>query len=426
MQKRELTPAQQAKKELKKHFPNCKFSVTTVYYRSFRVNYSFGPSADELKEVIHSINEDFEFFISRDFSTEFEIEVGKAWAKKQGIEFESAHSFDPLCQRNFSSIIHELLNDASFKTNAATFKAIKSSGISCGSIGEVYLIDFEETTKEGINRPDVKAIQTANIAKEKEEKRLYDIRKAKEKEQQKIWQAEEAKAKEREKSYKYEIFNIKDQNKFMSVQCSVYSKMNEISEYHEEIRIKGEYSSERMKISELIKCDANTFRALSKRLMYDHEIFNGKGGTDSNYQLPKEFENVNSIWELPEQHQELWKAQAYNIGIFIYCTDLNQCIVVDPQGYKYARYVHLLPITNEFEEITKADKMISEFKRDHSYLKYKGRKKEFFFEVERFLKDKDIEPTDKLKKGFWDYLQNMSRPDNFHFGYCLKYLQKNS
>lgn len=74
---------------------------------------------------------------------------------------------------------------------------------------------------------------------------------------------------------------------------------------------------------------------LDGNLLTDYDWMDGKGGHNSHY-IPAR--DVEHIWQMTEEELEEWRKHAYRANcILVTCG--HRSIVVDPQGYKYARYV---------------------------------------------------------------------------------------
>jgi len=73
-------------------------------------------------------------------------------------------------------------------------------------------------------------------------------------------------------------------------------------------------------------------------LLSDRNWLKGKGGTGSDATGLRE---VNNIWEYTKEELEIWKEKAYNICVAIVAEN-RETILVNPEGYPYARYVAFL------------------------------------------------------------------------------------
>lgn len=78
------------------------------------------------------------------------------------------------------------------------------------------------------------------------------------------------------------------------------------------------------------------YRTFCKSLLTDQDWLNDKGGSNSDYDCP---EGVTSIWQLTTEQLNLWRRQAYIFVVVVAKeSDPHQHLLVDPQGYAYARY----------------------------------------------------------------------------------------
>jgi len=69
------------------------------------------------------------------------------------------------------------------------------------------------------------------------------------------------------------------------------------------------------------------------------ELFDGFGGAESDYKLGRDVEN---FWDMTQEEQALWSASSYSV-VAVIEAPRRQTIVVNPEGYSYARYVGLSP-----------------------------------------------------------------------------------
>lgn len=78
------------------------------------------------------------------------------------------------------------------------------------------------------------------------------------------------------------------------------------------------------------------YNDFKNNLLADWDFLDGKGGTDSTT-APEGIEGKR-FWELTEEERSEFARGAYRECIGITTAESNEMIVVDPQGYNYARY----------------------------------------------------------------------------------------
>ena len=94
----------------------------------------------------------------------------------------------------------------------------------------------------------------------------------------------------------------------------------------------------KVQVVEIITLGAMDFEFFKNGLM-DHQTWlDGKGGTNSTFDLGREIEN---IWEMTEDEMNNWRKYAYNVCVMVQ-NEFGANILVDPQGYKYARYCGMI------------------------------------------------------------------------------------
>ncbi len=127
---------------------------------------------------------------------------------------------------------------------------------------------------------------------------------------------------------------------FVTADFAKLNKNSDISTYIEECQ-KGDFYRDSVRICYKVKLTYKQWNLLlDGNLLASFDWMEGKGGHSSSYE-PKT--KVDHFWQLPEEEQELYKKHAYRDDcILVTCG--YQSIVIDPQGYSYARYVGINPI----------------------------------------------------------------------------------
>ncbi len=86
-------------------------------------------------------------------------------------------------------------------------------------------------------------------------------------------------------------------------------------------------------VQEIVILTNEDFNEFKYSLLSDQEWLSGKGGDDSDYKVSEDLE----WFDLTEEQQRLWIAQSYRLVIMVHNQN-GEHILVDPQGYNYARY----------------------------------------------------------------------------------------
>ena len=110
------------------------------------------------------------------------------------------------------------------------------------------------------------------------------------------------------------------------------NKQSNLSQYREAAR-EG-HSRDLCKVVKTLKLSATEWNEFTTNFMMDDERIAGLGGTSS---LTDPSPEIEYFHQLTEQQRTEWNRGAYRHVVLVTCG--HRCIVADPQGYKYARYV---------------------------------------------------------------------------------------
>jgi len=174
--------------------------------------------------------------------------------------------------------------------------------------------------------------------KESEEKRIQEEKTAK----KAVKTATIAERKELEEQVKnikpLKVENVENKNIRINVLFPSLNKNNTIEEYKEELERK--YNTNKTLICEIITLSNADYELFTHNFLCDCDFIAGKGGNRSDFESDKDFYSMNR-----EEQEECIKL-SYTLGILVQNEDGEQ-IIVDPQGYNYARYVGFLeePLT---------------------------------------------------------------------------------
>ena len=93
----------------------------------------------------------------------------------------------------------------------------------------------------------------------------------------------------------------------------------------------------KVEIQEIITLTNEDFDFFKTSLMDTHDWLNGKGGTDSVFNT----DHVQHFWSLTENEKQQFVDGAYNTPVMVQ-NETGENILVDPQGYNYARYCGMI------------------------------------------------------------------------------------
>ena len=95
---------------------------------------------------------------------------------------------------------------------------------------------------------------------------------------------------------------------------------------------------DRYVVFETVELPELDFYTLSENLLSDNDLFEDfKGGHDSVNEL--DVPEGTNWWELTEKQQNYFSAGAYRCCMKVTCKSSTFSLLIDPQGYNYARYV---------------------------------------------------------------------------------------
>lgn len=99
-----------------------------------------------------------------------------------------------------------------------------------------------------------------------------------------------------------------------------------------------DYYTSEVKIEMIVTMTGEEFENFSNDLLANNEWMKGHGGNSSHYQMPEQYKDVD-FFGLPSHIVEEWRKEVYCHGIAVVNEETKNYIIVDPQGYTYARYV---------------------------------------------------------------------------------------
>jgi hypothetical protein len=112
--------------------------------------------------------------------------------------------------------------------------------------------------------------------------------------------------------------------------------------YQTECR-EGRYSERRALIQEVYWATPQTFEEITNDLMSDRDWLADKGGSGSTWKPSREVDPMH----FTEEEFRCWWLESYSLGILL--TDGEDSIVINPEGFNYARYVGQVPEGYKFD-----------------------------------------------------------------------------
>ena len=108
-------------------------------------------------------------------------------------------------------------------------------------------------------------------------------------------------------------------------------------------QLEKDYTTHQVRVDEIMLFTGANFQVFCNNFLTDFDWLAGKGEYGSNYNPTDEDGQTLSHDKLfggayPDE-LAAWRKQYFTIGILCINTDTSEMIVVDPEGYDYARYV---------------------------------------------------------------------------------------
>jgi len=141
---------------------------------------------------------------------------------------------------------------------------------------------------------------------------------------------------------KPKIIDVKKLNlRIHGVKFPKLNKNNTLSEYRHQLQ--NGSNRHQVWVEEIMLFTGADFYAFCNNFLTDFEWLAGKGGYGSDYNPVDENGQTLSHERLfggtyPDE-LEAWRKDSYTLGILCINNDTNKMIIVDPEGYNYARYV---------------------------------------------------------------------------------------
>lgn len=121
-----------------------------------------------------------------------------------------------------------------------------------------------------------------------------------------------------------------------------FNKQDHIDNYTKQLNNSDyEVQDSAVKITHIAVMSPKEFDWFTTHLLDDQPWLNDLGGIDSDY-ISEKYQHLddNEFWHMlhnDKRERQLWIEQSYRLVVKV--IDGDRTIYVDPQGYKYARYV---------------------------------------------------------------------------------------
>jgi len=140
------------------------------------------------------------------------------------------------------------------------------------------------------------------------------------------------------------------ENNFLETKWPNLNKNNSALEYIMEL-YEGDYRTQKVRIDKVSLLNRFDFIHFIHNLMNSHDFLT-EGGTYSHYDVPDEYvcqkTNILKPGFWSTEHATKWKQRSFRAGQLVVCEKGN-AIVVDTQGYNYARYCGFFSVNRPFQ-----------------------------------------------------------------------------
>lgn len=301
------------RKHLKSRFPMCKWSVTKDG-NSIYINILVSPFAidsDELKAIVHYAYE---------FAQSYNYNDSDYCSDYHDVNFYGVYKKDIVRDYRYEqreSTENEKAISEKFKTAKAAFDKAEE---------ERKAREIEESIRQAEIRQKEAEIKAA------QEKVIHD----------KIESSFTEKA--------VDYFAMQVLSPTINKNCTV-----------EEIMNCGEYTRENCKVSKEIHFDKETYNLFAERLLDDYSFLDGMGGTVTDDLRIQSMEDYSRMDETERKTVEWYNHNC----VSVYCDDELK-LVIDPQGYSYARYTFICDNESTIVKEYKGKSGISEEEYQHN------------------------------------------------------------
>lgn len=317
--------AKQVRKELKAAYPSIKFSVTSDWNK-ISVSYVDGVPQSEIEPFITK----YRGYRDLDTYGDYGADTASRSVMFQGQEVETRLNYHSVSRSFSESYLTEVLNYVKATLHGAELDSVAVSV--CEYSGHAYFSGHHDDSYYREIARESSSLEPIKVQRDR-------IRAAEDAEYQE-WQAKQEVKTTPISQYielvvtPVSIIDIPVDRKNVEVlDCKFPSgnKCQRLDEYVEQI---DETKMSRAVINRIVQLTEEDYDAWTQELLSSQEWLAKMGGNDSTAPLRE----VEHWWDYSEAEQEIYRAEAYSLSILVYAPN-RSAILVDPQGYSYARYV---------------------------------------------------------------------------------------
>jgi hypothetical protein len=327
--------AAQLRKEFKAKYPNTKFSVTSTH-NAVRVFYVDGPIASEIEAEVEKYSGRREYDHNYcDYGKNIPVEFKGEQRLTDLIYVSVNRDYSP---EFLQSVVDHVKGTYAGKENDGVKIAIHRDGTAYFDSSNYEAVhDYREVVRRCDSYSPVSEQEAARWAKKEEEFQLYLMQKEIDN-----MLSEVAVEEEKEiiaKIVPTSIEDVEQQGLFCTALFSKMNKLNSVAKYVEECN-SGNFEIRDCLIQRIVTFSAEAYDAYSEFLMESFDWLTEMGGTETRAKLRE----VSDWSEYTEQEKDEWRSQSYDKCVLVVCNEGDEGnkkipLLVDPQGYTYARYV---------------------------------------------------------------------------------------
>ena len=142
------------------------------------------------------------------------------------------------------------------------------------------------------------------------------------------------------------------------------NKNDSIEQYEQEVA-EGHFDTDKVKVTHHVRLNTTEWNEFTHSFFTDQDWLAGKGWFDSDFETKYNLENQRGTAALfnDKEEMEQYRAKLYRLCLLFENVETGASVYVDPQGYKYARYVGLplgsdVRLAAKFVEKEDTDEMV--------------------------------------------------------------------
>lgn len=375
------------KQELKKIYPNIKFSVRYKSYAggdSINVSWNFGPTTKQVESIINKYQEGSfdgmtDSYIMDTERPTYVTETGKIkelggvkyvfadrhylikdgrtgneqWDAEESIQLLMAkdlakkynatwigHYTEIPCRNKdlFKDLAYRILVQCEFDTDVITsYNGLQGTGVSAGKSEEFYTVIYNGN-KIAINHNAQDSIKQIEIYEQASIERELEQEKWQEK-----YDQEQKKFIEWYNSFVPKAYKTIKPVILQNVYWPSPNKLSTLLEYKEyylENKNALKNNITKVKVEQVIIVNNNDWLIITENLLENMpKLWKAIGGAEITDDIAEKYNFPTDFSKFTELHKKIWHDNMYLLCTLLYNEDTSESIAIDTQWYEYARYV---------------------------------------------------------------------------------------